>query len=262
MPSEPSVTDEIFPQHSGKSYALVETMRAEGPLVGKGPDDTVFAFPIVLLIEGLLLLGVTLVIFLFSLIKQAPLDTLANPLVTVDPAKAPWYFIGLQELLEHMHPLVAGVILPGVLVGFLIVLPYLDRAKAGAGVWFSSARGKRITAWTTFYTLIAMTALIVLDNAVSLRETLRGRAPEWFSQGLLPAGILLLVVAVPPLVVWLSARRSAAPASVRELLLALFTVMIVAAVVFTLSGFLFRGPGFKMYWPWQMPNGYNPWDGL
>ena len=262
MPAEPSVTDEIFPQHSGKSYALVETMRAEGPLVGKGPDDTVFAFPIVLLIEGLLLLGVTLVIFLFSLIKQAPLDTLANPLVTVDPAKAPWYFIGLQELLEHMHPLVAGVILPGVLVGFLIVLPYLDRAKAGAGVWFSSARGKRITAWTTFYTLIAMTALIVLDNAVSLRETLRGRAPEWFSQGLLPAGILLLVVAVPPLVVWLSARHSAAPASARELLLALFTVMIVAAVVFTLSGFLFRGPGFKMYWPWQMPNGYNPWDGL
>src|ERR1700694_4281930 len=110
MPGQPSVSDEIFPQHSGKSYALVETMRGDGPLVGKGPDDTVFAFPVVLLLEALLLLGVTLAICLFSLLKQAPLDTIATPLVTTDPAKAPWYFLGLQELLEHMHPLLAGVI--------------------------------------------------------------------------------------------------------------------------------------------------------
>ena len=51
MSAQPPVTDEIFPQHTGKSYALVETMRGEGPLVGKGPDETVFAFPIVLLVE-------------------------------------------------------------------------------------------------------------------------------------------------------------------------------------------------------------------
>jgi len=50
--------------------------------------------------------------------------------------------------------------------------------------------------------------------------------------------------------------------TVREVMLALFTVMFVAAIVFTLSGFLFRGPGFKMYLPWQMPNGYNPFNGL
>jgi menaquinol-cytochrome c reductase cytochrome b/c subunit len=256
MPNQPPVTDEIFPQHSGKSYALVELMRVEGPLVGKGPDDTVFAFPVVLLVEVLLLLGVTLAIFLFSLLKQAPLDTVANPLVTVDPAKAPWYFIGLQELLEHMHPLVAGVILPTVLVAFLVVLPYLDRARAGAGVWFTTARGKRIAAWTALYTAVAMSGLILLDNAFSLRELLRGRAPDWLAQGLLPAAILLAVVAVPPLVVWL--RKG----TLRELTLALFTVMFVSAIVFTLSGFLFRGPGFKMYLPWQMPNGYNPWDGL
>ena len=256
MTGQPPVTDEIFPQHSGKTYALVETMRGDGPLVGKGPDDTVFAFPIVLLLEGLLLLGVTLAIFVFSLLKQAPLDTLANPLVTIDPAKAPWYFIGLQEMLEHMHPLVAGVILPGVLVGFLVVLPYLDRARAGAGVWFTSRRGKRIVAWTALYTAIVMTAYIVLDNAFSLRELLRGRAPQWMAQGVLPAGILLLLVALPALVAW---RRKG---SMREVMLALVTVMLVSAVVFTLSGFFFRGPGFKMYWPWQMPNNYNPWDGL
>lgn len=262
MAAQPPVTDEIFPQHSGKSYALVETMRGEGPMVGKGPDDTVFAFPIVLLVEVLLLLGVTLAIFLFSLVKQAPLDTIANPLVTVDPAKAPWYFIGLQELLEHMHPLVAGIILPTILVGFLVVLPYLDRARAGAGVWFTSGRGKRIAGWTALYTAVVMTALIALDNQFNLREMLRGRAPEWLAQGLLPAAILLVATFIPPLVVWLLGRRSTPPVTMRDVLLALFTVMFVSAIVFTLSGFLFRGPGFKMYWPWNMPNGYNPWDGL
>ena len=262
MAAQPPVTDEIFPQHSGKSYALVETMRAEGPLVGKGPDDTVFAFPIVLLIEGLLLLGVTLAIFLFSLVKQAPLDTIANPLVTVDPAKAPWYFMGLQELLEHMHPLVAGVILPSRAGGFP------DRAalsRSGPG------RGRGLVL------LRARQAYRRLDGHLHGHRHDRPDRPrqrlqparniarpgaEWLAQGLLPAAILLAVVAVPPLIVWLAGRRSGTPASMRELLLALFTVMFISAIVFTLSGFLFRGPGFKMYWPWQMPNGYNPWDGL
>jgi hypothetical protein len=43
-------------------------------------------------------------------------------------------------------------------------------------------------------------------------------------------------------------------------MLALFTIMMVSALVFTVSGFLFRGPGFKLYWPWEMPDGYNPWS--
>ncbi len=256
METHDSVSEEIFPKDSGKSYALVEVVRGEGPLVGKGPDDTVFAFPVVLLWEVLLLLGVTLLIFLFSLVKQAPLEQIANPLVTTDPAKAPWYFVGLQELLEHMHPTLAGVIIPTLLVLFLVALPYLDPSRAHAGKWASSGRGGRITAWTALYTAVVMVAYIVLDNVFSLREVLRGVVPPWISQGVLPGGIIAVLVALPALVLW---RRKA---NARELMLALFTVMLVSAIVFTASGFLFRGPGFKLYWPWQMPNGYNPWDGL
>ena len=250
------VTDEIFPKHTDKTYALVEVVRGESPLVGKGPDETVFAFPVVLLWEGVLLLGVTLAVFLFSLVKQAPLEEIANPLVTTDPAKAPWYFIGLQELLEHMHPTLAGVIIPTLLVLFLVALPYLDHSHARVGVWFSSARGKRIVALTALYTLMVMPAYIALDNRFSLRELLREAAPPWVSQWLLPAAILAVLVGLPALVLW---RRKA---NVRELMLALFTIMLISAIVFTVSGFLFRGPGFKLYWPWQMPDGYNPWDGL
>lgn len=250
------VKDEIFPKDSRKTYALVEMVRGTSPAVDKGPEDTVFSFPVVLLWEVVLLLGVTLAIFLFSLAKQAPLEEIANPLITTDPAKAPWYFVGLQELLEHMHPTLAGVLIPTVLVLFLAALPYIDHARAGAGVWFSSRRGRRIVAWAGLYTLIVMPAYVAFDNAFSLRELLRDVVPLWVAQGLLPGGIIALLVAAPALVVWqLGGDR-------RELMLALFTVMLVSASVMTVSGFLFRGPGFRLYWPWQMPGGYNPWDGL
>lgn len=256
MTDEIPVRDEIFPKDSDKSYALVELVRGEGPLVGKGPDKTVFAFPVVLLWELVLLLGVTLTIFLFSLLKQAPLDEIANPMVTTDPAKAPWYFVGLQELLEHMHPTVAGILIPTVLVLFLLAVPYVDYAREGVGIWFSSARGRRITLLSAVYTLVAMPAYIALDDVFTLRELLRHSAPQWVAQGLAPAGILLLLVALPVIVLWrLKANR-------REFMLALFTVLLVSAAVFTVSGFLFRGPGFKLYWPWEMPEGYNPWRDL
>lgn len=258
MAAETSVTEEIFPKDSRKSYALVELMPGTGPMVDKGPDAsrTVFSFPIVLLWEIILLLGITLAIFLFSLLKQAPLDEIANPMITTDPAKAPWYFVGLQELLEHMHPTLAGVIIPTVLVLFLVALPYIDYSQNSVGVWFSSRRGRRIVILTALYTLIVMSAYIVLDNAFTLRELLRDSVPQWIAQGLLPAGILLVLVVIPLLVLWrMKADR-------RELMLALFTIMLVSAVVFTASGFLFRGPGFKLYWPWKMPDGYNPWAEL
>jgi hypothetical protein len=249
--------DEIFPKGTNKSYAMVEMVRGDSPMVGKGPDDTVFSFPVVLLWEVILLLGATFVIFLFSLIKQAPLAEIANPQITTNPAKAPWYFIGLQELLEHMHPTLAGIIIPTLLVGFLVVLPYIDTARVvHPGRWFSTSRGKRITAYTALYTLVVMPIYIVLDNAFSVRELLRDSAPQWVAQGLIPGAIIAVLVLIPVLVLW---RMKA---NTREILLALFTVMLTAAVVLTISGFLFRGPGFKLYLPWEMPDGYNPWNDL
>ena len=98
-----------------------------------------------------------------------------------------------------------------------------------------------------------MPAYIVLDNIYTLRELLRDLVPTWVSQGLLPGLILFLLVCLPLLVLW---RRDA---NRREIMMALFTVMIVSAFVFTISGFLFRGPGFKLFLPWEMPDGYQPW---
>lgn len=256
MPDRESHEDQIFPRDPSKSYALVAHMDRTSPQVDQGPEGTLFSFPVVLLWEIVLTLGVTLAAFLFSLVKQAPLEEIANPIVTTDPAKAPWYFVGLQELLEHMHPTLAGVIIPGALVGFLIVLPYLDSGQEGSGRWFGSPRGRRVVLFAAIYTAVVMPGYIIVDNALGLRELLRDVVPQWVAQGLLPAAILALLVTIP--VVFLLRFRPTRG----EVIMALFTVMMASAFIYTLSGFLFRGPGFKLYLPWDMPGGYNPWDGL
>ncbi len=256
MSETENIDDQIFPRDPSKSYALVALMDLTSPQADQGPEDTEFSFPLVLLWVAVLLLGTTFFLILFSIIKQAPLDAIANPMVTTDPAKAPWYFVGLQELLEHMHPTLAGVIIPTILMFFLLALPYLDSSREGKGKWFGSDRGRRIVGWTTLYTMLAMPSFIVLDNAYSLRELLRDVVPQWVAQGLLPAVIVGFLVVLPVLVLWRMGSTR------REIILVLFTVFIVSAVIFTMSGFLFRGPGFKLYWPWAMPEGYNPFAEL
>ena len=82
-----------------KTYSLVELVKAPTTMNDHGPDNTIFAFPYVALVELLLTLGVVAFLVGFSLLVNAPLEEIANPNTTTDPAKAPWYFMGLQELL-------------------------------------------------------------------------------------------------------------------------------------------------------------------
>jgi hypothetical protein len=248
--------NQAFPKGGTKTYSLVEIVRGPTTMVEKGPDNTVFAFPVVAILELLLALGMTAALVLFSLVKDAPLEELANPLVTTDPAKAPWYFMGLQEMLEHAHPTLAGVILPTLMVIFVVAIPYLDNSCTGAGRWFTSARGKRVTLFTAICTLIVMPAYILLDNAFPPRELLRGVVPDVVAQAVIPGAVMAVLVLLPVAVLWRFRP------TVREVMLTLFTVLFISAIIFTLTGFLFRGPGFELYWPWNMPDGYNPLDNL
>ena len=252
--------DQPFSRSSGKTYTLVEIVDgAPNTMVEKGPDDTVFAFPIVAILELLLLLGTLAVLLGFSLLKDAPLEELANPLLTTDPAKAPWYFMGLQEMLEHAHPTLAGIILPAMAAIFLMAIPYLDHDRTGAGRWFTSRRGLRLTIWTAIYGLIVAPAYIVLDSTYPPRELLRDTLPPLVTQSIIPGTILLVIVLLPVLIlVVTSPRRPTA----REVILVLFTFLVTFGFVATLIGFLFRGPGFHLYAPWDMPNGYNPFHSL
>ncbi len=247
---------ESFAKSTTKTYSLVEVVRAPTQMVDHGPDHSIFAFPIVAIVELLLSLGVTIILLAMSLAINAPLEEIANPNTTTDPAKAPWYFMGLQEMLEHGHPTLMAVIFPTLLVLFVLAIPYIDNSREAAGVWFSSQRGKKLTLYTAIYTAVMQIAFILLDNFLQPREALRGILPDFVVQVLLPGVIMALIVLIPVLVIWRTKP------SAREVLLVLFTVMITSALVFTLTGFLFRGPGFKLFWPWNMPNNYNPFNNL
>lgn len=246
---------ESFAKTNEKTYSLVEIVRgAPTTMADKGPDHTVFAFPIVAILELLIALGVSALLLAIALLKNAPLEEIANPLVTTDPAKAPWYFMGLQELLEHMHPTVAGVMIPSIAVLFLIAIPYLDRNRAGAGRWFGAAREKSIVLFTSLYGLVIMAIYVLIDNAFPMRELLHALPPV-VAQAIVPAVIMAILAVIPALVVW---RTQKGKTDAREILVALFTMLFVSAIVLTITGFMFRGPGFKLYLPWDMPNGYNP----
>ena len=241
---------------STKTYSLVELVKAPTTMIDKGPDDTVFAFPLVALIEIVLTLVVAVALLTMSFAVNAPLEEIANPNLTTDPAKAPWYLMGLQEMLEHGHPTLMAILMPTVMVLFVIAIPYIDNTREGAGKWFTNARGKRITLYTATYTLIVMPLYIVLDSKFPLREILRGNLPDFVLQTIFPAIMMGIIVTLPAIVLFFFKPTA------REFLLVLFTVLFVGAIVFTLTGFLFRGPGFKLYWPWDMPGGYNPFDNL
>src|SRR5690606_27744652 len=91
------------------------------------PVDKVHVWPPLLAVEFVALLAVSAFLLVFSIFVNAPLLSLANPNQTPNPSKAPWYFLGLQELLTMFHPMVAGVTIPGIGLFALILAPYTDR---------------------------------------------------------------------------------------------------------------------------------------
>ncbi|MEY4388853.1 MAG: hypothetical protein RLZZ432_572 [Chloroflexota bacterium] len=131
LPVDPSRRTEIDKQRvpmAARPYRLLALVKQDAVVrVQKEPDDTVMTWPHLLTIEFLAAVAMSIFLLLLGLFINAPLEELANPNVTPAVAKAPWYFLGLQELLAYFHPTVAGALTPiAVLVGSALI-PYLDR---------------------------------------------------------------------------------------------------------------------------------------
>ena len=145
----------VFPA-STKTYGLMSLSRRPGASVeSRDPDDEVFAWPHLLYRELLVALGVVVFLHAVSLIFMAPLEEIADPTRTPNPAKAPWYFLGLQELV-HYSALIGGVIVPTLMVVALLALPYVDRDPAGSGRWFAPERRVSNTVFTVIVILLAI----------------------------------------------------------------------------------------------------------
>lgn len=120
-----TATAMALPADGCRVLGVVDT--ADVPGHARTPDDEVFSWPALIVRHQVVALAVCALVLAMGIAFEAPLRDLANPSLTPEPAKAPWYFVGLQELLAHFDPLVAGVLAPGALVAALVALPYIDR---------------------------------------------------------------------------------------------------------------------------------------
>ena len=132
-------------------------------------DQELLVWPDLVFIEFISAVLFTLTFVALSVYLNAPLLNRANPNITPNPSKAPWYFMNLQELLLHMDAGLAGVIVPTVLLIGLMVIPYVDRSNEGQGTYFATANSVRITIFSTIYASVWMIWLILWDNGSHVR---------------------------------------------------------------------------------------------
>ena len=126
-------------------------------------EEEVLVWPDLVFVEFISAVLFTITFLILSTMINAPLLNRANPDVTPNPSKAPWYFLNLQELLLHMDKGWAGVILPTIALGFFAAIPYLDRSREGQGVWFGTKYAGRLALITVIYAVVVSSALVVVD---------------------------------------------------------------------------------------------------
>jgi hypothetical protein len=196
-------------------------------------EEQLQAFPEVLFRSAIAVMSLAVVLVWTALLFNAPLEGLADPSHTPNPAKAPWYFLGLQEMLHYFPPVVAGVLAPGLVVMALIVIPYF-RVNIEADGLFLKGRQKRLR---IFYLVAAALSVFLLVFKVYA--------------ALIPTVIMATLM----LIAAQSSPDSPSPfrryLAGRPLSYWVMTWFLFELVVLTAIGTFFRGPGWAWLWPWQ-----------
>jgi quinol-cytochrome oxidoreductase complex cytochrome b subunit len=186
----------------------------------------------------------TVVCIVLALIFPAPLEEAANPEVTPNPAKAPWYFLGLQELVSY-SALVGGVIIPGLVIFGLALIPFVDREQKHIGIWFSDKSGKKWGVIGLIWGLAATSLCLFLGIQFPVREVFPGIESSLFFDLVNPATLLLLLSAAIYFIT-LKATKSTRTAAI-----ATFTAFMISFILLTYTGTALRGPNWEFFWPWE-----------
>ena len=133
-------------------------------------EEQIHTWPDLVYIELICLVGVTALLVVWSILLKAPLEEPADPTTSPNPAKAPWYFLGLQEMLVYFDPWLAGVVIPGLIITGLILIPYIDRSPRGSG--FYSFKGREIGVTLYLFGFLVLWVLLIVVGTF-----LRG--PNW-----------------------------------------------------------------------------------
>ncbi len=201
------------------------------PAVRMTEEKYVMTFPHLIVREVILFQVVVIGLALAAILFDAPLEGIANPMETPNPAKAPWYFLGLQELLHYFPPVVAGVLLPLLVVVALVVIPYARINLTAGPLWASAGQGRAVAL------ALVTGALVVLFGVFRcwpiVVPTLAVAAAMFLARAGERGGAL---------------RRALAGVTLPEWIMTWFALV---ATVLTVIGTFFRGPGWSFVWPWS-----------
>ena len=217
-------------------------------------DDEVMVWPSLVVVEAVSATVFLLILTLLSIFISAPLTEMANPNKTPNPAKAPWYFLNLQELLLHMDAGLAGVIIPTIALGAIAAIPYIDRSPMGVGILGTSAKGRRIAGFSAVFTAVVVIAMVYIDEQSDRTQFGIGRylaergASEFITKQVVPTIVIIVFIAILGFLVKTIYRPTT-----REMIIALFTGFYVSYWVLTIIGTSFRGPSQTLVWPWNLP---------
>ncbi len=241
LESRKEETYPVFTEAPKKTYQLAAIVKGKTPVVNRGPENTVPSMPHLFYAELAVLMLTTLICLALSLVSDAPLKELANPAVPENPAKAPWYFLGLQEMVAF-SAFMGGIGIPSIVIIGLGLIPFLDREEAGTGEWFGGAGGWPLVKQAM---VVGFGASILIEAFVIRFGWLR----EWFPAVpqlvitlINPGTVLTLVYALYS--IWLVRRYN----STRAGALGLFTVFLCGFIVLTIIGTYFRGPNWEFFW--------------
>ena len=231
----------VFTQAPAKTYHLAALVRGRTPAVGRGPENTVPSMPHLFYAEAGVFMLTVLVCVALALVIDAPLKELANPGVPENPAKAPWYFLGLQELVSF-SAFMGGIGIPGIVLLGLGLIPFLDREEAGTGRWFGGPGGFALVRQALLVGLLSAFAVVAFAIRYGwLREWFPG-VPQLVVTLINPGTVLTAIYAGYS--VFLVRRHD----STRAGALGLFTCFLCGFALLTLVGTYFRGPNWHFYW--------------
>ena len=211
----------------------------QGP-IEKAESDRVWVWPDLVYTELISLILCSVVLIVWSIFLKAPLEQPANPANTPNPSKAPWYFLGLQEMLVYFDPWLAGVVLPSLIIVGLICIPYVDKNPKGNGYFTFAERKVEITIFL-FGFAVLWASLIVLGTFL--------RGPNWNFFGPFEAWDIHKLEALTNVdlseYIWVRVLRTGLPSFwlTREI----FGILLVLLYVFVLPVLLARS-WFKSYY--------------
>jgi quinol-cytochrome oxidoreductase complex cytochrome b subunit len=218
---------------------IVADRDRESPMVDTSPHLVNREFVVALVLLA--------AIFLISSLLDAPLRERANPAFSPNPAKAPWYFMGLQELLIHFHPFFAVAVFPLTVLAAAVWMPYMKSDDTNQGIWFISHRGVISAKFSLSAGVLFTVFFIGLSELLPDPEMLLPGVPPLITTGLLP--FLLLALTVWVFMNYIRRRFSLIRS---EMIQSVIIVVVTSYTILTFTGIFLRGEGMNLVWPWKV----------